>query len=112
MRPDEDGFWLQARPSYELMDGADVTVLVNPQTDLRDAVLMLKKMAKKMDEDGARLLEEARNESTTAHGIEGIAESLIRIRGFQLDDFEELIRVAKEKIGEKTGTPEEEWPFG
>ena len=111
MHPDEDGFWFQARPSYELMDGADITVLINPKTDRKDAVLMLEKMAGKMDREWSRLLEEARSELTTTHGIEGIVESLIRIRGFQLNDFETLIRVAKEKFVEKAGRRDEEWPF-
>ena len=111
MHPDEDGFWFQARPSYELMDGADITVLINPKTDRKDAVLMLEKMAGKMDREWSRLLEEARSELTTTHGIEGIVESLIRIRGFQLNDFETLVRVAKEKFVEKAGRRDEEWPF-
>jgi hypothetical protein len=111
MPPDEDGFWFQARPSYELMDGADITVLINPKTDRKDAVLMLEKMAGKMDREWSRLLEEARSELTTTHGIEGIVESLIRIRGFQLNDFETLVRVAKEKFVEKAGRRDEEWPF-
>jgi hypothetical protein len=111
MHPDEDGFWFQARPSYELMDGADITVLINPKTDRKDAVLMLEKMAGKMDREWSRLLEEARSELTTTHGIEGIVESLIRIRGFQLNDFEKLVRMAKEKFVEKTGETDEEWPF-
>ena len=111
MHPDEDGFWFQARPSYELMDGADITVLINPKTDRKDAVLMLEKMAGKMDREWSRLLEEARSELTTTHGIEGIVESLIRIRGFQLNDFETLVRVAKEKFVKKAGGRDEEWPF-
>ena len=111
MHPDEDGFWFQARPAYELMDGADITVLINPKTDRKDAVLMLGKMAGKMDREWSRLLEEARSELTTTHGIEGIVESLIRIRGFQLNDFETLVRVAKEKFVEKAGRRDEEWPF-
>ena len=111
MHPDEDGFWFQARPSYELMDGADITVLINPKTDRKDAVLMLEKMAGKMDREWSRLLEEARSELTTTHGIEGIVESLIRIRGFQLNDFETLVRVAKEKFVKKAGRRDEEWPF-
>ncbi|RPJ06128.1 MAG: hypothetical protein EHM36_07370 [Deltaproteobacteria bacterium] len=123
MRPDEDGFWFQARPSYELMDGADLRILINPQTDRKDAVSMLNKVVRRLDQDWSRLLENTREELAAAHGIEGIAESLIRIRGFQLSDFERLFRVAREKLGDGTGappgtppgtpprTPDEEWPF-
>ncbi len=111
MPPDEDGFWLQARPSYELMDGADISLLIDPRTDRKDVVSMLKKMAIKMEEDWSHLLEEARDELSTAQGTEGIVESLIRIRGFQLGDFEKLVEAAKEKLGHRNRTPDEGWPF-
>ncbi len=109
--PDEEGFWFQARPSRELIDGADIVLLVDPRTDRKDAVSMLKKIAAKMEGDWSRFLEETRDELSTAHGIEGIVESLIRIRGFGPADFERLAQAAKDKLGEKRKRPEEEWPF-
>ena len=112
MPPDEDGFWFQARHTYELMDGADISVLVNPRTDRKDVVGMLKKVIIKMDQDWSYLLDEAKDELATAHGVEGIVESLIRIRGFQLNDFEQLIKAAKERLDKKKEAPDEEWPFG
>ena len=101
MQPDSDGFWFQARHTYELMDGADVRVLVNPKTDQKEVVLMLKKMVDKIGKDWPRLLEEAGDELETSHSINGIAESLIRLRGFELNDFEGLIRVAREKLNNR-----------
>ncbi len=111
MPPDGDGFWFQARPSRELIDGADIVLLVDPRTNRKDAVSMLKKIAAKMEGDWSHLLEETKDELSTAHGIEGIAESLIRIRGFGLADFERLAQAAKDKLGEKKEKPDEEWPF-
>jgi hypothetical protein len=111
MPPDGDGFWFQARPSRELIDGADITLLIDPRTDRKDAISMLKKIAIKIEEDWSRLLEETMDEVSTAGGIEGIAESLIRIRGFGLADFERLAQAAKDKLGEKKREPDEEWPF-
>ena len=111
MPPDGDGFWFQARRSRELIDGADITLLIDPRTDRKDVVSMLKKTAVKMEEDWSPLLEEAKDEISCAHGIEGIAESLIRIRGFGLADFERLARAARDKLGEKKRKPDEEWPF-
>ena len=112
MPPDKDGFWFQARHTFELMDGADVSVLVNPRTDRKDAVEMLKKVVIKMDRDWSRLLDEAKDELATAHGIEGIVESLIRIRGFQMNDFEQLVKAAKERFNKKIEESDEKWPFG
>ena len=111
MPPDEDGFWFQARHTYELMDGADISVLVNPGTDRKDVVGMLKKVIIKMDQDWSYLLDEAKDELATAHGVEGIVESLIRIRGFQLNDFEQLIQAAREKLEGKTVQSDDESPF-
>jgi hypothetical protein len=111
IQPDEDGFWFQARPTYELMDGAEITILINPKTDQKDIPLMLKKIADRIDRDWSPLLEEARGELAHAHGVEGIAESLIRIRGFQMNDFEKLVQVAKEKLNKKKAQPDEDWPF-
>jgi hypothetical protein len=111
MPPDEDGFWFQARHTYELMDGADISVLVNPRTDRKDVVGMLKKVIIKMDQDWSYLLDEAKNELATAHGVEGIVESLIRIRGFQLSDFEKLIQAAREKLQGKTVQSDDDSPF-
>ena len=112
MQPDEDGFWLQARHTYELMDGADIRVLINPEMDRGEVVAMMKKMVTKMERDWSHLLEEAKEELAEAHGFEGIAESLIRIRGFQLNDFEQLIKTAREKLDKKPEITDEEWPFG
>ena len=112
MQPDEDGFWLQARHTYELMEGADIRLLINPGTGRGDVVAMLKKMTAKMEQDWSYLLKEAQEELTEAHGVEGIAESLIRIRGFQLNDFKQLIKAAREKLDKKPETSDEEWPFG
>ena len=111
MPPDGDGFWFQARSSHELIDGADITLLIDPRTDRKDAVSMLKKVAVKMEGDWSRLLEETKDELSSANGVEGIVESLIRIRGFGLADFERLAQAAKDKIGEKERKPDEEWPF-
>jgi len=111
MPPDEDGFWFQARHTYELMDGADISVLVNPGTDRKDVVGMLKKLIIKMDQDWSYLLDEAKDELATAQGVEGIVESLIRIRGFQLSDFEKLIQAAREKLEGKTVRSDDDSPF-
>jgi len=111
MPPDEDGFWFQARHTYELMDGADISVLVNPRTDRKDVVGMLKKLIIKMDQDWSYLLDEAKDELATAHGVEGIVESLIRIRGFQLNDFERLAQAAREKLQRKTVQSDDDSPF-
>ena len=111
MPPDEDGFWFQARHTYELMDGADISVLVNPRTDRKDVVGMLKKLIIKMDQDWSYLLDEAKDELATAHGVEGIVESLIRIRGFQLNDFERLAQAAREKLQGKTVQSDDDSPF-
>ena len=111
MPPDEDGFWFQARHTYELMDGADISVLVNPRTDRKDVVGMLKKLIIKMDQDWSYLLDEAKDELATAHGVEGIVESLIRIRGFQLNDFERLAQAAREKLEGKTVQSDDDSPF-
>ena len=111
MPPDEDGFWFQARHTYELMDGADISVLVNPRTDRKDVVGMLKKLIIKMDQDWSYLFDEAKDELATAHGVEGIVESLIRIRGFQLSDFEKLIQAAREKLEGKTVRSDDDSPF-
>ena len=111
MPPDEDGFWFQARHTYELMDGADISVLVNPRTDRKDVVGMLKKLIIKMDQDWSYLLDEAKDELATAHGVEGIVESLIRIRGFQLNDFERLAQAARKKFEGKTVQSDDESPF-
>ena len=111
MPPDEDGFWFQARHTYELMDGADISVLVNPRTDRKDVVGMLKKLIIKMDQDWSYLFDEAKDELATAHGVEGIVESLIRIRGFQLSDFEKLIQAAREKLEGKTVQSDDDSPF-
>lgn len=117
MQPDEDGVWVQARHTCELMEGAAVSVFIHPRTDRKDAVLMLKKILIKMDQDGFSLLKETKSELQTAQGIEGIANSLIRIQGFEMDDFEQLARVAKEKFAnenlneKKKRTSNEEGPF-
>ena len=111
MPPDEDGFWFQARHTYELMDGADIIVLVNPRTDRKDVVGMLKKLIIKMDQDWSYLFDEAKDELATAHGVEGIVESLIRIRGFQLNDFERLAQAAREKLEGKTVQSDDDSPF-
>ena len=111
MPPDEDGFWFQARHTYELMDGADISVLVNPRTDRKDVVGMLKKLIIKIDQDWSYLLDEAKDELATAHGVEGIVESLIRIRGFQLNDFERLAQAARKKFEGKTVQSDDESPF-
>jgi hypothetical protein len=111
MPPDEDGFWFQARHTYELMDGADISVLVNPRTDRKDVVGMLKKLIIKMDQDWSYLLDEAKDELATAQGVEGIVESLIRIRGFQLNDFERLAQAAREKLQGKTVQSDDDSPF-
>jgi hypothetical protein len=111
MPPDEDGFWFQARHTYEWMEGADISVLVNPETDRKDVVGMLKKLIIKIDQDWSYLLDEAKDELATAHGTEGIVESLIRIRGFQLNDFERLAQVAREKFEGKTVQSDDEFPF-
>jgi hypothetical protein len=111
MPPDEDGFWFQARHTYELMDGADISVLVNPRTDRKDVVGMLKKLIIKMDQDWSYLLDEAKDELATAQGVEGIVESLIRIRGFQLSDFEKLIQAAREKLEGETVRSDDDSPF-
>ena len=111
MQPDEDGFWFQARRAYELMDGVDVRILINPKADWKDIMLMLKKMIHKVDHDWPYLLEETKDELDTTRGIDGIAESLIKIRGFQINDFEKLIRAAQEKLNGKTVKSEDECPF-
>jgi hypothetical protein len=111
MQPDGDGYWFQARRTYELMDGVDVRILINPGADRKEVMPMLKKMMDKIGRDWSQLLEGAREELETTHGIDGIAESLIRIRGFQLNDFERLIRVAKEKLNDKTAKSDDDFPF-
>ncbi|OGP87443.1 MAG: hypothetical protein A2156_13500 [Deltaproteobacteria bacterium RBG_16_48_10] len=111
MQPDGDGFWFQARHTYELMEGVDVRILINPKADRKDIIRMLEKMRDRIDQDWPQLLEEARDELERTHGIDGIAESLIRIRGFQLNDFERLIRTAKEKLDEKSVKSDDECPF-
>ena len=111
MQPDGEGFWFQARHTYELMDGVDVRILISPKADRRDVVSMLKKMMDKMGNEWPQLSEENRDELETTHRIEGIAESLIQIRGFQLNDFERLIRVAKERLDDKTAKPDDDFPF-
>ncbi|MCX6226954.1 MAG: hypothetical protein NTV01_19765, partial [Bacteroidia bacterium] len=63
------------------------------------------KLMDQIDQDGLQLLDGAKEESEKSRGIDGIAESLIRIRGFQWKDFEHLIRAAKEKLEDKTTKP-------
>ena len=111
MQPDGDGFWFQARHTYELMDEVDVRILLNPKTDRREVVSMLKKMVDKIGKNWPQLLEGARDELETTHSINGIAESLIRIRGFQFNDFERLMRAAKEKLNDKSAKSDEDSPF-
>ena len=111
MQPDEDGFWFQARRTYELMDGVDVRILIHPKADWKDVIRMLKKMIHKVEHDWPHLLEEAKDELDSTRGIDGIAESLIKIRGFQMNDFEKLIRAAQEKLSEKTVKSDDECPF-
>jgi hypothetical protein len=111
MQPDGDGYWFQARHTYELMDGVDVRILINPSADRKEVVSMLEKMMDKIGKDWSQLLEGARDELETTHSIDGIAESLIRIRGFQLNDFERLNRVAKEKLDDKTAKSDDDFPF-
>ncbi len=111
MPPDADGFWFQARPSRELIDGADIVLLIDPRTDRKDVASMLKKVADKIERDWSRLLEETKDELSTTHGIEGIVESLIRIRGFGLADFERLVQTAKDRLEGKERKSDEEWPF-
>ena len=111
MPPDGDGFWFQARRTYELMDRVDVRVLISPEADRKDVRVALKKLMDQIDQDGLQLLDGAKEESEKSRGIDGIAESLIRIRGFQWKDFEYLIRAAKEKLEDKTTKPDDECPF-
>jgi hypothetical protein len=111
MPPDGDGFWFQARRTYELMDRVDVRILISPGADRRDVRVALKKLMDQIDQDGIHLLDGAKEESEETRGIDGIVESLIRIRGFQWKDFEHLIRAAKEKLDDKATKPEDECPF-
>ena len=111
MEPDGDGFWFQARHTYELMDEVDVRILLNPKADPKEVVSMLKKMMDKIGKDWPQLLKGAMDEVETSHSIDGIAESLIRIRGFQLNDFERLMRVAKEKLNNKSAKSDDDSPF-
>ena len=111
MQPDGDGFWFQARHTYELMDGVDVRILLNPKADRKEVVSILKKMMDKIGKDWPQLFEGARDELETTHSINGIAESLIRIRGFQVNDFERLMRAAKEKLNDKSAKSDDDSPF-
>ncbi len=111
MQPDDDGFWFQARSTYELMDRTDVRILIHPKIDRRDALRMLKKMIDKVEHDWPQLLKEMGDEWETTRGIEGIAESLIRLRGFELDDFEKLRQAAKERLDKRAVISDDECPF-
>ncbi|HSB07384.1 MAG TPA: hypothetical protein VLK23_19570 [Thermodesulfobacteriota bacterium] len=111
MQPDEDGLWFQARRAYELMDGVDVRIMIDPKANWKDVMLMLKKMIHKVEHDWPHLLEEVKEELDTTRGIDGIAESLIKIRGFQMNDFEALIRAAQGKLNGKTSKSDDECPF-
>ena len=111
MPPDGDGFWFQARRTYELMDRVDVRVLISPEAYRKDIRVVLKKLMDQIDQNGLPLLDGAKEESEKSRGIDGIADSLIRVRGFQWKDFEYLIRAAKEKLDDKTTKPDDECPF-
>ncbi len=111
VQPDGDGFWLQARHTFELLDNVDVRVLISPKTDRKDVRSVLSKLVDRIDHSGFDLLDGAREVQETAQGINGIVESLIRIRGFQREDFERLLRAAKERFEEKTKKPDDDFPF-
>ena len=111
MPPDGDGFWFQARHTYELMDRVDVRVLISPEADRKDVRGVLKKMMDQIDQDGLQLLDGAKEELEKTRDIDGIVDSLIRIRGFQRKDFEHLIRAAKEKLDDKTTKSDDDCPF-
>jgi hypothetical protein len=112
IQPDEDGFWFQARQTFELLDPIDVRVLISPKTDRRDVRIMLNKLADRIDHDGFDLLDGTKEEIESARGIDGIVESLIRIRGFQPKDFERLFQAAKERFDDTTQKPDDGFPFG
>ena len=83
MQPDEDGFFFQVRPTYELLDGqAGVSIFIDPQMDPRSAERMLKKIVVQLAREWGSLLQGLREDVEMSSGIEGIAESLIRSRGF------------------------------
>ncbi len=111
MKPDDEGFWFQARTTYELMDRADVRILIDPQIHRKDASRMLKKMIDKIEHDWLQLLKETGDEWETSRGMEGIAESLIRLRGFELEDFEKLVQAAKERLEKRAVKSDDECPF-
>jgi hypothetical protein len=111
MQPDGDGFWLQARHTFELMDSVDVRVLISPKADRKDVRVVLKKLMDRIDQDGLQLLDGAKEDLEKTQGIDGIVESLIRIRGFQWNDFERLFRAAREKFDDKTPKSDDECPF-
>jgi hypothetical protein len=113
MQPDEDGFFFQVRPTYELLDGqAGVSIFIDPQMDPRSAERMLKKIVVQLAREWGSLLQGLREDVEMSSGIEGIAESLIRIQGFHLNDFERLVRVAREKLDALPRKLEEDCPFG
>jgi hypothetical protein len=87
MPPDGDGFWFQARHTYELMDRVDVRVLISPEADRKEVRGVLKKLMDQIDQDGLQLLDGAKEESEKTRGIDGIVESLIRLRGFIIEFF-------------------------
>ena len=111
IRPDEDGFWFQARQTFELLDPVDVRVLISPRTNPKDVRVVLKKLADRIGHDGLDLLDAAREEVESARGIDGIVESLIRIRGFQREDFERLCRTARERFDDGTQKSDDDFPF-
>jgi hypothetical protein len=55
MRPDGDGHCIMCGDTEELMHGADVRVLVKPDTLVKDASAMLRKIADIIDRDGVKL---------------------------------------------------------
>jgi hypothetical protein len=93
------------------LDPVDVRILINPRTDRKDVRIMLNKLADRIDHDGLDLLDGAKEEIESAQGVDGIVESLIRIRGFQRKDFERLFRAARERFDPKTERPDDDFPF-
>ncbi len=112
VQPDGDGFWFQARPTFELLDNVDVRVLISPKTDRKDVRTVLSKLVDRIDHNGLDLLDGAKEVHETAQGIEGIVESLVRIRGFQRKDFERLLQAARERFDDRDQKPDDDFPFG
>ncbi len=120
-REDESPFWQNILISWFpmiLLVGVWIFFMRQVQVGGGKALSFGKSKAKILTKEHHRVtfenvagIEEAKGELDTTRGIDGIAESLIKIRGFQMNDFEKLIRAAQEKLSEKTVKSDDECPF-